>query len=170
MSILFSVECGDMLEILIDPIDVFPVVNPKYTEQVFLAYVGLEVVDSRLVGIKWFKPDIAPEGTLAFYGYVSRERRRTYHLYRQWFIVTEFYDELILKDLINSVNVRVKVKNMKPLGEYPDEDVIIRAEKEILSKGLQPSDEDPVRALYGYWLIMHIHENLTKSITSKNLI
>jgi len=160
MGVLFSVEGGKLLEVVIDPVDAFPVVNPKHTDQVFLAYVGLEVVDSRLVGIKWFKPDVAPEGALVFYGYVSGERRRAYHLYRQWFIVTECYEELVLKDLIDSVNVRVKVKNMRPLGEYPDENMIMRAEREILSRGLQPSDEDPVRALYGYWLIMRINEAL----------
>jgi hypothetical protein len=168
MGVLFSVEGGRLLEVVIDLVDTFPVVNPKHTDQVFLAYVGLEVDGNKLVGIRWSRYDVAPEGTLIFYGYVSGERKKAYHLYRQWFIVTEYYGELVLKDLIDGVDVRVKVKNMRPLGEYPDENMIIRAEREILSKGLQPSDNDPVRALYGYWLITRIHETLSKSVTPKD--
>ena len=163
---IVDVTTNKVVPIGIEFIDKLPVKNPKVTVEELVIYSGLgELVSSKtgrkyLVARKWNKSNVAPLGALVRYKYSTGSRGRTYNAYYQWFVVTEGEYDYVLKDtvgLMEKVDVRVKLKNLKPL-ELPPQNVRDEVEAEILNKGWKLSEYDPVDILYYFWVRQRVHE------------
>jgi hypothetical protein len=163
---ILDVSTNKVVPIGIEFIDKLPVTNPKVTSEDLTIYSGLgELVSSKtgrkyLVARKWNKSNVAPLGALVRYKYSTGSHGRTYHAYYQWFVVTEGEYDYVLKDTVGlqgKVDVRVKLKNLKPL-ELPPQNVRDEVEAEILNKGWKLSEYDPVDILYYFWIRQRVHE------------
>jgi predicted DNA-binding antitoxin AbrB/MazE fold protein len=163
---IVDVTTNKVVPIGIEFIDKLPVKNPKVTVEELVIYSGLGEYTSPksgrkyLVARKWNKSNVAPVGALVRYKYSTGSHGRIYNAYYQWFVVTEGEYDYVLKDtvgLMEKVDVRVKLKNLKPL-ELPPQNVRDEVEAEIMNKGWQPSEYDPVDILYYFWVRQRVHE------------
>lgn len=163
---IVDVTTNKVVPIGIEFIDKLPVKNPKVTVEELVIYSGLGEYTSPksgrkyLVARKWNKSNVAPVGVLVRYKYSTGSHGRTYNAYYQWFVVTEGEHDYVLKDTVGlqeKVDVRVKLKNLKPL-ELPPQNVRDEVEAEILNKGWKLSEYDPVDILYYFWVRQRVHE------------
>jgi len=160
-----NVSGNRVLPIRIEYIDELPVVNRKATVLLFNVYTGLsEYVSPRtkrkyIVAEKvWRDTSIAPQGALVRFSYSTGSRSYTDHKYYQWFVVDEGVYDYVLKDLKGGKNVRVKLVNLRPIGDGLDDKTLAEMKAEIMNKGYLPSEYDPVETLYYYWIKQRVHE------------
>jgi len=153
-EIVFSVENNPKVPIKIDDSNL-PVENPRATVEEFEVYVALGILDGKkgayLVAKKWYGKAV-PEGAIVYYKYGTGSRKHTYHKYRAFFIVKNVgKKKVLLKDMKGDVDVEIEVFNLEPLKPLDDEK-LAEMEAEIMNRGWLPSNYQPVRTLYYYWI------------------
>jgi hypothetical protein len=67
--------------------------------------------------------------------------------------------KVVLKDRKGNQDVEAKILNLIPLDEMPEE-IKREIEAEILNKKWLPSEYDPVKQLYYYWIRQKVHEKV----------
>jgi hypothetical protein len=160
---LFSAEGNKVVPIDVEPIDELPVYNPRRTYSSLTVYSGLELMTSPrtgkkyLIARKWRSTKTAPIGSLVYFSYESGSSKHTYYSLDFWAVVDEGEYEIEVKPKGSKNPVRIKLKNLRPIAQITDEERF-NAEAEILNKGWEPSEYDPVRTLYHYWVVMKAHE------------
>jgi hypothetical protein len=160
-----DVSGNRVLPIRIEYVDELPVVNRKATVLLFNVYTGLSEYVSPRTGRKyivaekaWRDTSIAPQGALVRFSYKTGSRSYIDHEYYQWFVVDEGVYDYVLKDSKGGKNVRVKLVNLRPVGDGLDDKTFAEIKAEIMNKGYLPSEFDPVETLYYYWIKQRVHE------------
>jgi len=161
-DVVFNVADNEVVPILIEA--QFPIVNRKATSHEVQVYVGLKLYQGKkgvyLIAEKWRNTNTAPVGALVYLYYRTGSHKRAYNKYEQLFVVAPVGErKVILKDRAGDKDVETRVINLVPL-ELLSEEVKREVEAEILNKKWLPSEYDPVRTLYYYWIRQKVHEKV----------
>ena len=161
-DVVFSVADNEVVPILIEAN--FPVVNRKATSYEKIVYVGLNLYQGRkgvyLVARKWRDANTAPVGAILYIDYRTGSHKHTYNHYTQFFVVAPVGErKVVLKDRKGNQDIEARILNLVPLEEIPEE-VKREIEAEILNRKLLPSEYDPVKQLYYYWIRQKVHEKV----------
>jgi len=159
-DVVFSVAENEVVPILIEAN--FPVANRKATSYVIYVYTGLGLYQGKkgvyLVARKWRNANTAPVGAILYIDYSTGSHKHTYNHYTQFFVVAPVGErKIILKDRKGNQDIEAKILNLVPLDEMPEE-VKREIEAEILNRKWLPSEYDPVKQLYYYWIRQRVHE------------
>ena len=161
-GVVFSVEGNKVVPVLLD-YSSLPKANPKRTGTTVKIFTGLALYQGRkgvyLVAKEWRRGmSAAPVGAIVHFDYATGSWKNVYHRYTAFFLVAECGENTVtLHDSVRGVDAEVRVKNLVLLPALGSEDRAW-AEAEILNNGWRPSDYDPVRSLYCYWLRDKVHE------------
>jgi hypothetical protein len=166
-SVVFSVEGNKVVPILLD-YSALPRANPKCTSARVDVYTALALHQGRagtyLVARRWRSTNSAPLGAIIRFEYSTGSWKNTYHRYVAFFLVTGNGETTAtLHDEVRGVDAEVKVKNLVLLPALTKNDTSW-AEAEILNSGWRPSQFDPVRTLYCYWLRDKVHERAVPQV------
>jgi transposase-like protein len=159
-DVVFSVTENEVVPILIEAN--FPVVNRKATSYVIYVYTGLGLYQGKkgvyLIARKWRNANTAPIGSIVYLDYSTGSHKHTHNHYVQFFVVAPVGErKVMLKDRKGNQDIEVRVLNLVPLEEMPEE-VKREIEAEILNRKWLPSEYDPVKQLYYYWIRQKVHE------------
>ena len=166
-GVVFSVENNRVVPILLDH-SALPRANPKRTGTTVKIFTGLALYQGRkgvyLVAKEWRRgASAAPVGAIVHFDYATGSWKNVYHRYTAFFLVAECGENTVtLHDSVRGVDAEVRVKNLVLLPTLGSEDRAW-AEAEILNSGWRPSDYDPVRSLFCYWLRDRVHERAART-------
>jgi len=169
-SVVFSVEGNKVVPILLD-FSALPRANPKRTSARVKVYSGLALHQGRagiyLIGREWKRGvSAAPVGAILRFEYSTGSWGNVYHSYSAFFVVAEVGDNtFVLHDTVRGHDAEVRVKNLVLLPTLGSEDRAW-AEAEILNSGWRPSEYDPVRSLFCYWMRDRVHERAAAAATT----
>jgi hypothetical protein len=161
-GVVFSVEGNKVVPVLLD-YSALPRANPKRTSARVRVYTGLALYQGRagvyLVAREWKRgATSAPIGAIVSFSYSTGSWGNVYHSYTAFFVVAETGENTFtLHDTVRGHDAEVRVKNLALLPVLSEEDRA-QAEAEILNNGWRPSEYDPVRSLYCYWMRDKVHE------------
>jgi len=159
-DVVFSVTENEVVPVLVEAN--FPVVNRKATSYVIYAYTGLGLYQGKkgvyLIARKWRNANTAPIGSIVYLDYSTGSHKHTHNHYVQFFVVAPVGErKVMLKDRKGNQDIEARVLNLVPLEEMPEE-VKREIEAEILNRKWLPSEYDPVKQLYYYWIRQKVHE------------
>jgi hypothetical protein len=159
-DVVFSVAENEVVPVLVEAN--FPVFNRKATSYVIYVYTGLGLYQGKkgvyLVARKWRNANTAPIGSIVYLDYSTGSHKHTHNHYVQFFVVAPVGErKVMLKDRKGNQDIEARILNLVPLEEMPEE-VKREIEAEILNKKWLPSEYDPVKQLYYYWIRQKVHE------------
>jgi len=160
-GVVFSVEGNKVVPILLD-FSALPRANPKRTSARVDVYTALALHQGRagtyLVARRWRSTNSAPLGAIIRFEYSTGSWKNTYHRYVAFLLVTDIGETTVtLHDEVRGQDADIRVRNLALLPALTKNDTSW-AEAEILNSGWRPSQFDPVRTLYCYWLRDRVHE------------
>ena len=158
---------GKHIPILIE-FDELPVFNPKCTHRRVTAYVGLGLktyekngkTKTYLVALKNYSvkfsrntvDGVVPIGAIIRISYSTGSNKYTVHEYYQLFEVVENQrEEITICDDVGDEDVKARIVNLKPIPPLTKQ-TLLEIEAELLNKGWTPSQYDPVKTLYHYFI------------------
>jgi len=161
---IINVEKGKVVPISIT-VGKLPVYHEKHTVKGHVTYTALGLLEGRkglyLVAKEWKSDKTAPVGAIVYFRYISGSNKYDYYKYKGWFVVEEGAEsEVELPQLGKDKSagpIKVRVKNLRPLPELTEED-LAKSEAEMMNRGWFPSEYDPVKQLYYYWMVLKVHE------------